>query len=315
MISNFLFSLDVALPIFMVMFIGIVFKKRNIINEEFINRANSLLFNVALPAKLFLDIAQCDIKEIMNVKFIVFAIIATTIGFIGIWIIGEIFIKENTQIGAFVHGAYRGNFVYIGLALAQNILGKGTVLSAALIVAFVLPLYNILAVIVLAFKGEGGNKVSLRNILIDIIRNPMILAIAAALPFSLLRVSFPFAVTQSLNYLGQIATPLSLILIGASVEIKAIKEKILPILGACLYKLVIQPLLFIPLALMFGFNQEEIVVLFVLFSVPTAMNVYIMTKKMGGDSDLGSGIIVMSVLLSVITLPTGIFVLKGIGIV
>lgn len=312
--SDFLFSINVALPIFIVMFIGMVLKKKGIINDSFINMGTILIFNIALPAKIFMDIVTCDITKIINWKFILFAVITTIVSFLGIWIIGEIFIKDKMQLGAFVHGSYRGNFVYMGLALISNILGKETVVYGALIIVFIMPIYNILAVIILTLKEKDRPIAKFENILVDIIKNPMILAIIIALPFSVLKVSFPFMITKSLDYLGVIATPLSLILIGASVQLTVIKEKIFPILLASLYKLVLQPLIFIPIAMLLDFNPEQIVVLFVLFSVPAAMNVYIMTKKMGGDSELASGIIVSTVFLSVITLPVGIFTLRTLKI-
>jgi len=314
MINDFLFSINVSMPIFIVMAIGMVLKKKGTINDSFVNMGTTLIFHIALPAKIFMDIVTCNIVEIMDLKFILFAAMSTIISFLSIWVIGEVFIKDKTQLGAFVHGAFRGNFVYVGLALISNIMEGRTVVYAALIIVFIMPIYNILAVIILTLKGETRNTGQFKSILRDIAKNPMIIAIMIALPFSIFKVSFPFMITKSLDYLGAIATPLSLILIGASVQLTVIKEKLPSILLASLYKLVLQPLIFIPIAIFLGFNSEQIIVLFVLFSVPAAMNVYIMTKKMKGDGELASGIIVSTVFLSVITLPVGIFVLRALEI-
>jgi len=316
MLQNFLFSISVSMPIFILLIVGWVLKKRNVVDEHFFSSANKLIFQVALPAKLFLDTATSDFKKALDWRFIFFAVLCTTIIFIGGWILGSLILKDPSKVGAFAHGAFRGNYVYIGFALMQNILGQNTIpASAPLVGAFVLPLYNIYAVIVLTVTNHPGSRIDFKSIFISIIKNPMILGIAAGLLFALLEIPLPFVFTKSLEYLGDIATPLALLSIGASIQFASIKKDLKPILIACFYKLVLQPAVVVPLAMKAGFQSEQILVLFVLFGVPSAANVYIVTKSMGGDAQMGAGIIVVSILLSTITLTFGIFLLKTLSII
>ena len=184
-----------------------------------------------------------------------------------------------------------------------------------MVVTFVLPFYNVLATIVLSYYDPSGRKVSWKKMLKDILTNPMIIAILAALPFSLLGIKLPSVFEKPLAYLGQMSTPMALILIGAGIRPSSFAGRGTWIGFGAIYKVVVTPLVFaVPMQWM-GFNPEQIVTAFVMFAVPSAMNVYIVTKKMGGDGELGAAIITVSMLLSAVTLPMGIWVIKTLGII
>ena len=320
MLSNFIFSLNVSLPLFILMILGYFLRKKEVVNESFLSCANTVIFQVALPAKLFLDTAQTDFTQSFEPMFLLLAVGGAIFFFILFWLIGAVVIKEPRKVGAFVHGAVRGNYVYIGFPLIQNILGTTALPAEAMLAsAFVLPLYNILAVIVLTITNHPGKKIRFGEVLKQIITNPMIVGILAGLPFSFLSTytgfTLPFAVEKSLSYLGSLATPLALLVIGANTKVTAIASNMKAVLMACCFRLILQPLIIVPLALLAGLSSNAVLVLFVLFGVPSAANVYIVTKKMGGDADLASGIIVVSVIMSLFTLTTGIFLLRSIGVV
>lgn len=316
MLQNFLFSLNVSLPIFLLLALGWVIKRSNMLDDSFFSSASTLVFNVALPAKLFYDTATSDFSQ-FSPTFILVCMLGTTAFFLFSWATGALLLKKHPEkVGAFAHGAFRGNYVYIGFALMQNILGTSVIpLSATLASAFVLPLYNVYAVILLTVTGRTGKKIDVKNILLQIVKNPMILGIICGFPFALLHVELPFAITKSLSYMGNLCTPLALLVIGASIQFSEIAHDIGPILGACANKLVLQPVVMVAIGLLLGLSNEQLLVLFILFGVPAAANVYIVTRKMGGDAELASGIIVVSVLLSLLTMTAGIFILRTMGIV
>lgn len=320
MLENFIFSLNVSLPIFILMILGYILRKKDVLSESFLSCANTMIFQVALPAKLFLDTAQTDFTQSFDAKFLLLLIGGALVFFVVFWGIGAAVIKEPRKVGAFVHGAIRGNYVYIGFPIIQNILGTSTLPAEAMLAsAFILPLYNILAVIVLTVTNNPGQKIDVKNVLKQIITNPMIVAIVAGLPFSFLNTfagfELPFAISKSLSYLGSLATPLALIIIGANTKVTAIASNMKSIIMACCFRLVLQPLIIVPLAFLLGLGSNAVLVLFVVFGVPAAANVYIVTKKMGGDADLASGIIVVSVIMSLFTMTAGIFILRTLGVV
>ena len=205
--------------------------------------------------------------------------------------------------------------MYVGIPITQNILGMDMVPCTVLVIAFVIPIYNILGVATLAGYGPSGEKVDKKRLLLDILKNPLIIAILVGVPLSLFGWRLPAAVHESLDYLGSIATPLALLFIGGSIRYREFLENLWLSIKAAALKVIVQPLLFVPLALWLGFNPEEVVTIYVMLAVPTALNAYIVTRKLGGDQEVAAGTIVATLLLSVATIPIGIVLMRRIGLI
>ena len=150
--DSFLYSINATVPIFLVMIVGWVIKQLGVIDDHFANVANKYVFKVALPVLLFRDLAAADFKSQFDVKFVLYCMIVTTIMFSGIWICTEIFMKDDTQKGAFVQASFRSSAAILGMAFIQNMY-QSTGMAPLMIVAAV-PLFNIFSVIVLTFKAH-----------------------------------------------------------------------------------------------------------------------------------------------------------------
>ena len=310
-----LFGINTVLPIFLLILLGIFLKKIKLINDDFIAAGTSLVYYCALPVNIFQNVAGSDFQTMTNVKFVLFIVSATLIGFAGIWLLATKLCPDKSRRGAFIHSAFRGNYVYVGLPITQSILGMDVVPCTVLVIAFVIPLYNILGVLVLTAYNQENRRINVKKLLLDIIKNPLIIAVLVALPFSFLKVQLPGAVEEVLDYLSGIATPLALLFIGASIRYQEFLRNLWLSLKAAVLKVVVQPLIFVPLAIWLGFTAEEVVTIYVMLAVPTAMNAYIVARKMGADEDLSSGIIVATLFLSIVTVPVGVMILKGIGLI
>lgn len=314
MLDNFIFSISSALPIFLVMFIGHMLKRKKMINDDFVKMANTLVFNVALPIKIFNDVYRTAVNQYFDLKFIVFIVSGTVLSVVVSWLLGISIIKDQSKLGAFVHGSFRGNFLYIGLSLMENVTGS-IGLKAPLVIAFIIPIYNILAVIIMTCTcTHEDSKVNVISILKDIISNPLIIAVILGAVASQIGMVIPTIAIRTMSYFEQVATPLALITIGASFSLTKSAANIKTSLLASLLKLVVIPLAAVSLALVFGFNNEDVVLIYILFGVPTATVSYIMTAAMKGDKDLSSNIIMTTTLLSNFTMTLFIFAFKTIGI-
>lgn len=314
MLQNLLFSLNMNLPLFAMLALGYGLLRRGLFTEEYVARTSSLVYYVLLPAKLFLDISSTDLSAAFDPRYMLVAVAGSLVQFAVAWLCGNLLCPARGKQSAFSHACFRGNFVYLGLALLQNIYGTAVVPSAAVILTLVLPLYNIQGVVLLTAKESQG-RVRIRAILIGIFRNPMVLSILAALPFALFHVSMPFVVTKSLGYLQAATSTMALLVVGASVRFDAIRANLKFILRASAVKLVLMPLIWAALALLAGLTVEQTVTLTMVGAMPAAVNVYIITEKMGGDGDLACGVVVVSHLLSLVTLTGIVFLLKTAGLI
>jgi len=313
MYENFMFSLSSALPIFLVMFMGYILKRKDMVDESFISQANKMIFNLALPIKLFSDVSKTSFQDSFDWKFIFFILTGTILSVAFSAFIAKFAVKDFSQKGAFIQGAFRGNFLYVGYSLMENVMGSvGT--KAPIAIAFIVPLYNILAVMILSYYStDEDSKVSIKEVAIKIFKNPLIISIAIGFLFSSMGLTLPVVMDRTFSYFSVLVTPLALLTIGASFKFYKIKESFRISLLASMLKLVVLPLIAVYLGVQFGFQSEELLVIYIIFGVPTAAVSYIMTVVMKGDHDLASGIIMLTTLLSNVTMTLFIFGFKTLG--
>ena len=311
--SNLIYSINATLPIFLLIILGKVLKTTKIINDEFTKTADRYVFRIALPALLFSDLTENNVGSAFDGKYVLFCFSVTIFSIAVLWGLTEKFMKNEEQKGAFIQGSYRSSAAILGLAFINNM--YDSVGMAPLMIIGCVPLYNIFAVIILTLKGDnGGKKPNMKETFINVMKNPILLSILIALPFALLNLHFPSFVNKAIGSVANTATPLALISIGASFEGKKALKKMKPTLLASFIKLILLAGLFLPLAVFFGYRNQELMALLVMLGSPTAVSSYIMAKNTGNDGILTSSIIVLTTLLSSLTLTLWIFVLKSFGV-
>ncbi len=311
--DNFIFSLNVTIPIFVIILLGYILRNINFISEEFTIDVNKFVFNVALPVTLFVDIAATDIKKDMDIKFFFFCLIGTIFMFLLVWFIGWLTLKDKTMIGAFAQGSARGSAAILGIAFVENICGE--IGMAPLMIVAAVPFFNILSVVILVFNAKTSNKDygRIKSSCINVAKNPIIIAILLGLIVSLIGFDMPKIIDKSLSYIAATATPLALIAVGAGFDTKQAIVRLKPTFGATFIKLVGLPALFMPAAYKMGFGSSEMVAILIMVASPTTVSSYIMAKNMDNDDILASNIIVLSTLFSSVSLTLWIFILRSLG--
>ena len=313
--QNFLFSLNVTLPIFIIIVVGGFLKHIGLLTEGFTTVADKFVFKVALPVQLFQDIAAMDIRADFSGKFVVFCMIATTCMFAATWILGAVFLKDKSMVGAFAQAAARGSAAILGIAFVENIYGDSG-MTPMMIVAAV-PLFNIYSVIILTVTSSEGkfNSALVKKLLVGVVTNPIILGIAAGMVWSLLRLPMPVILSKSVHSIASTATPLALLVLGATFKGREALQKIGPTIAAAFLKLVAIPAAIFPFAIHMGFRGSELVAIMIMLASPTTVTCYIMAKNMGGDDTLSASVVMTATLLSSVTLTLWVFVMKTFGLI
>lgn len=313
--ENFIFSVNVTIPIFLVMVLGWGLKQSGMLNDNFVTVANKFNFQVTLPALLFRDISSVDIRAVFDLQYVLFCALASSVCFWAVWGGVKLFLKDRSMRGAFVQASFRSSAAVMGLAFIQNIYGQSAM--GPLMIVGAVPLYNIYSVVVLTFEGEqsrnADKKEKIREACINILKNPIIISIFLGLLASLWGIQFPVLVDKTINSISQMATPLALITLGAGFEGRKALTKMKPTLAASMIKLVVQPLAVLPLALALGFDGEKLIGILIMLASPTTPSCYIMAKNMGNDGTLTASIVVVTTLLASFTLTGWIFLLKTMG--
>ena len=314
--NDFMFSVGAILPVFGVMVLGFLLRRRGFLTQGFCQTGNRLVFNLCLPAMLLRQIASMGGVRAADGGFLLYAFAATLAGVLAVWLPAHFFMKDKTQVGAFAQGAFRGNTALLGAALLQSICGSQA--YAPLIILAAVPVYNVLSVVVLSLEAGGGgtlHRARVLGALKQVARNPILLGILAGMPFALTGRSIPLPADKVLSMLGGLASPLSLLVIGAGFRWQAALEKRRTTLLAALVKLVLLPAAALPPAAALGFRGEALVALLVMSGTPSAVSSYIMAENMGNDGVLANGIVAVTTLLSAVTLTGWIFLLRTLQLI
>lgn len=313
--DNLIYSLNATVPVFAVMVLGFLLKRKGFLTDEFVQVGNKLVFRVALPCMLFLDIAEMDPSQLLDGRFVAFGAAVSLGSILLIWVLTRLLMRDKTQVGAFVQGAYRSSAAILGVALISNIYGDAG--YAPLMILASVPIYNIMAVLILVLEAGGGGKFTparLRSAAVQVCKNPLILAILAGAPFAIFGWSLPSMAGKTVSMLGKLATPLALLAIGASFVWGDALKKAKPTVLASLIKLVVLPAVFLPLAVGLGFRSEQLLAILIMLGSPSTASGYIMAKQMGNDAVLANGIIVLTTLLSAVTITGWIFLLRTLAL-
>lgn len=313
--ENLMFSLNATLPIFLTMVLGWVFRRMGLMDEAFVNKMNKFVFQAALPVMVFLDLATVDFFEVWDAKFVVFCFLATLISILGVTAFSFIW-KDRSVQGEFIQAAYRSSAAILGLAFIQNIYGNSGM--APLMIVATVPLYNIMAVVVLSVMNPKRGRMDRALIvktLKGIVTNPIILGILAGIVWSLLKLPMPVILEKTLTNVGKLATPMGLMAMGAAFEWKKVGEKMKPAVTAALIKLVLLAAIFLPIAVMLGFRQEKLIAILVMLGSATTVSCYIMARNMGHEGTVTSGAVMLTTLGSAFTLTGWLYLLRTLGLI
>lgn len=314
-VENLIFSLNATVPVFLMMVLGYLLHKIGWMDDEFASKMNRFVFRVSLPVLLFGDLAAVDFARVWNMKFVSFCFgvtvisIAVSAGISFLW-------KDRSIQGEFIQASYRSSAAILGIAFIQNI--YGTAGMAPLMIIGSVPLYNVMAVLVLSlFKpGQRGlDRDVMKTTLWGIVTNPIILGIAAGLLWSALRLPMPQIMGKMISSVGGVTTPMGLMAMGAAFDLRRAFAKVKPAVTAALIKLIGFCAVFLPAAVRLGFREEELVAILVMLGSATTVTCFVMAKNMGHEGVLSSSIVMLTTLFSAFTLTGWLYLLRSMGLI
>jgi len=313
--DNLIFSLNATLPVFLMMVFGWFAERINLLDEHTTKKLNQFAFRVLLPALLFKDLSEADFRVVWDTKFVLFCFAATVIS-IAIAVLLSWLHKDKSERGEIIQASYRSSAAILGIAFVNNIYGQATM--AALMIVATVPLYNIAAVTVLSItspeRDGGGDRKSLfLKTAKNVVTIPIIIGIIAGMLWSVLKIPQPVILSKSVSYLANMATPLSLIALGASVKIGEAKEKLPTAAWISAVKLVLFCVIFLPFAVMLGFCDEKLIAILVMLGSATTGSCFVMCRNLGHRGTLTACTVMLTTLLSAFTLTAWLFVLRTLG--
>lgn len=309
MLSNLIVALEAVVPVFVLIGIGMAVRKAGIVNETENKHFNRLIFLVFFPTLMFQNLYGTDIREAANPRLIGFGVVSVLLIFAAAVLVVTRVEKNPHSRGAMIQAIFRSNFVLMGIPVATNICGHGNIAATAIMVAVIVPLFNVLAVITLEIFR--GGRVSAGHIVVQIIKNPIIIGAVAGIIVSLAGIHVPDLIESIIDEMSQVTTPMALIILGASFSFSSIKRCRRNLIISVVGKLVVVPAVFLPLAAFAGFRGVEFVTLIAVFAAPAAVSSFTMAEAMDSDSELAGNCVIFSSLFAGITLFLWIFIFKS----
>ncbi len=323
--KSLIFATNATLPIVLTVALGYFIKRLGILTPQIASHINKIVFQVLLPAMLFLNVYNiADIGEI-NLTYVVYVVTITVLLFLVFIPVVNFLFKKRNQKGAILQSIFRSNYALIGIPLANSLFGSEGVAYASILAAFIIPIFNILAVICLSiYSDEKAPKI--RDILIKILKNPLIISVLVAVVVLLFRALFVSAdidfrlsdatpLFKVLDSLSSAATPMALLALGAQFEfsaIPALKKQI--IFGVAIRNILI-PSLTISIAYFMGiFSGAHFATFVAAFATPVAVSSVPMAESMGADHKLAGQLVIWTTIASSVTIFLSSFILKLLGV-
>lgn len=326
--NSFLFALGAVTPIILMVAIGYLIKRIGLASVDIAKVLNRLVFRVFLPCMLFLNVYKLESIKNIDLGYIGYALAILLVIFIlGIPCV-MLTTKQGARRGVLLQAVFRSNYALIGIPLAQSLFGEEGLAIATLLSAAAIPMFNILAVVSLSIFRDGDTRISAKKILLDIIKNPLILSVLAGVATLCVRALFvhasiPFRLSDIkplytvLGYLSSLATPLALLVLGIQFEFSAVKELKKEILFGTLARTLIAPTLAIGIAYFFlreQLNGSHFAAFVAMFATPVAVSSVPMAQEMKGDTALAGQLVVWTTLASALSVFIASWLLKLAGV-
>ena len=311
--ESLVFSLNATVPVFLMMVLGVLFRKLGWFDQDLAKKINRFVFRILLPTLVFQQLAEADLSQLWDGRFVLFCFGAASFAIAASWLLSLLW-RDRSVRGEFIQAAFRGNTALLAVSLLQNMYGSAEV--APLMLLGCVPLYNVMAVVVLSLCREGeGEKPSVGDTLRDILTNPILIAIALGLLWSGLGLTMPPIMAKTVDNLACMASPLGLMAIGATFEMKKVLGRSGPVTAAAGLKLVGFCAVLLPVAVLMGFRGQEMAAICIMLGSSTAVSSYVMAVAMGHEGVISSGAVMLTTLLSGFSLTGWVWLMRALGFI
>ena len=312
MFSNFVVAVSAVIPIFFLMAVGAFVKFSKLLTDEELSHMNRMVFRVFFFCLMFHSIYLTDIESTFRPKLMLFGAGTVLVIFILLMIFIPKIENDNKKRGVMVQAIFRSNFVIMGVPIVANIFGDENIAVTTMMIAVIIPMYNILAVF--ALETFRGGRVALLPILKGVLTTPMIMGAIAGAAFLNLGIQIPAPILKPIGQISAATTPVSLIILGASFKLGSVHNHFSQLVKCVLARLILVPAVVLSVAIMFGFSGIDFVTLLAIFGTPCAIVSFVMAQQMNGDADLAGNCVVFTSALSCFTIFCWILLFKTIGI-
>ena len=313
MLESFLVALNAVAPFMILLGIGALAIRFRLTDRAFMNRLNTLNYRLFFPFMMFNSIYNAKPEDTPSLKLILTGVLSVLLLVVVLIIIVPRVATENPRRGVIIQAIFRSNFVIYGIPLTTYVFGPERSSVCGMMVLIMVSVFNIAGVVVLELFREGG-KVRIGPLLAGLLKNPLLQGCVTGLVFYLLRVPLPPFITSPVASLATVATTLAMLVLGANLVFDEIRKNRRTIAVVLTVRLVLLPLIMLPVAYLIGLRGVELFLILMIFGTPVATASYPMAQNMGGDGQLAGQLVFVSTVASLGTIFLYIYALSRLGL-
>lgn len=306
-------TFNIMFPMLILLALGWLLRKIGWLGTDTAGAVNKLIFRLFLPVLLFSNMRSMTGTGEKEIFYLLFIFAGIGILFLTAFLLVPRYVKDPRKQGVMVQGIFRTNFAILGIPLMESMFGEAGIMVYSLALPVVIPMNNILAVV--ALSVPGGKKPDIKKLILDVLRNPLIIGCALGFLFRLLNIQLPSVCEDALKKVNDITSPLSLIVLGASLTWRGVQDNRRELVWTVLLKQLLIPAVMITAAILLGFSGSRLGVLIILFGAPCAVSSFPMADAMGGDSNLAASQVVLTTIFSMGTLFALIYIGKLLALI
>lgn len=312
--GNFGIAFNAVAPLLLFMLAGLFARHQLHLGDRAVSELNRLLFGVFLPANMFASVYFTQASQLITPSFILYGVLSLLAVYcLGYFLVVR-FVKSNRKRGAMIQAIYRSNFILLGVPLVENIYGPEAVAVPMLLAAFVVPLYNVLAVIILETFRGGKSTLTFKKLVKGVLTNPMIVGALLGLFCRLLPFPLPAMVVKCVKQMAATTTPLALVILGISFTVQAVLGELRYLVITIFSRLVLAPLLVVGVAIALGLRGVELATLIGMAATPCAVASFAMAQQMDSDGQLAGNCVIFSTAISFVTMFFWILAVQSMGL-
>lgn len=309
--DSFMIAINVIAPLCILVGLGYYAKESNMVSKNAFEQMNQIVFKILIPVVLMKSIMETDLSVAFQPKLLAFAIISIFLMCAVLCIIVPGFEKDRKRSGVIIQAIYRSNFVLFGLAIAGNMYGSDNVAVTSVLIAFCVPLFNVLSVLILQYYGM--ESVNVKSLVKGLFTNPMLVGTIIGFVILLFHIPIPTFLNNAISDIGKMATPLALLVLGGTFEVQSVAKNKKALTDVVCGRLILIPFIFVSIAVLLGYRQVELISLLVLFASPVAVSSFAMALAMDCDGELASQSVLITTIGSVFSMIVWISVLTALG--
>ena len=313
MFESFLVALNAVAPFLVLLSVGFLAVRTGLTDRAFMNRLNALNFRLFFPFLMFNNVYSARPEDLPSPALMIFGPVSVLLLIAVLLAVVPRIVKENPRRGTIIQAVFRSNFIIYGIPLTASVFGPERSSVCGMMVMIMVTLFNTAAVTVLEIFREGG-RVRPKQLLLGLVRNPLLQGCAVGLLFYLLRVRLPDFIASPVSSLASLATTLAMIALGASLVFEDLKKNRRTITAVLVLRLVLLPLVMLPLAWLLGLRGVELFLVLMIFGTPVSTASYPMAQNMGGDGQLAGQLVFVSTVASLGTVFLFIYAMSRLGL-